>query len=309
MITRLPSLSALRAFEAVGRTGSVRAAGEELSVSPTVVSRHLQNLQSDLGVDLVEPHGRGLSLTPAGGSFHGQVAQAFDLLRQAVLHVRPAQRNSLNIWCVPGIANQRLLPRLPELQDRLPGVEIILQPTLSRPDFAHAEADAEIVYLSEPEGRPNLRVELLAQPLVLAVASPSFQARYPNVTSPLDLFGLPLVHEESTQQWERWFNQMGLQTVPPLRGPRLWHAHLAIEAARLGQGVALANRLLVQEDVTAGRLIEIVPSEARLGGYYLIAPQGRWRDPSIAILRTWLKGILRENWQTNASDASMETNS
>ena len=135
-MARLPSLSALRAFEAVGRTGSVRAAGEELSVSPTVVSRHLQNLQLDLGIDLVEPLGRGLTLTSAGEAFHGQVTQAFNLLRQAVLEVRPAQRDSLNIWCTPGIANRCLLPRLPDLQDQLKGMEIILQPTLSRPDFS-----------------------------------------------------------------------------------------------------------------------------------------------------------------------------
>ena len=44
--------------------------------------------------------------------------------------------------------------------------------------------------------------------------------------------------------------------MPPLRGPRLWHAHLAIEAARLGQGIALANRFLVEEDLTADRLVE-----------------------------------------------------
>src|SRR5690606_22280097 len=136
-------------FEAVGRTMSVRAAGEELSVSPTVISRHLQNLQLDLGVDLVEPRGRGLALTPAGEAFHARVKQAFGLLRQAVDEARPAPRDSLNIWSIPGIANRCLLPRLPELQEKLKNLEITLQPTLSRPDFTQAEADAEIVYLEE----------------------------------------------------------------------------------------------------------------------------------------------------------------
>jgi DNA-binding transcriptional LysR family regulator len=306
---RLPSLIAMRAFEAVGRTRSVRVAGEELSVSPTVVSRHLQNLQSDLGVDLVEPRGRGLSLTKAGEAFHVQVTQAFDLLRHAVRDTRPVQRDTLHIWCIPGIANRCLLPRLPELQGQLKSLEIILQPTLSRPDFTSAEADAEIVYLDELREGPNLRGEALAEPPVLAVASPSFQARYPNVTCPSDLFGLPLLHEESTEQWERWFNRMDVSAPSALRGARLWHAHLAIEAARLGQGIALANRLLVEEDLMAGRLIEIVPSEVRLGGYYLIAPQGRWRDPAIKALRTWLKDVLRDDSTTSAFDASKLTNS
>ncbi|WP_163893179.1 helix-turn-helix domain-containing protein, partial [Proteus mirabilis] len=69
---RLPSLNALRAFEAVGRTGSIKAASDELAVSPTVVSRHIRNLQLDLNVALVEAHGRGLLLTAAGEAFHAQ---------------------------------------------------------------------------------------------------------------------------------------------------------------------------------------------------------------------------------------------
>lgn len=308
-MTRLPSLSALRAFEAVGRTGSVRAAGEELSISPTVVSRHLQNLQLDLGVDLIAPLGRGVTLTSAGAAFHAQVTQAFNLLRQAVFEVRPAQRDSLNIWCIPGIANCCLLPRLPDLQEKLKGMEIILQPTLSRPDFTRAEADAEIIYLREFQPSTNVHAELLAQPRVLAVASPSFQARYPRLVQPSDLLTLPLIHEESTLQWENWFKEAGVTIDPPLRGPRLWHAHLAIEAARLGQGIALANRFLVEEDLSAGRLVEIVPSKIRLGAYYLIVPQGYWRDPSIVALRAWLKSILRDDLTIDVSDALMRPKS
>ncbi|WP_371826924.1 LysR substrate-binding domain-containing protein [Microvirga sp. VF16] len=308
-MTRLPSLSALRAFEVVGRTRSVRAAGEELAVSPTVISRHLQNLQSDIGIDLVEPHGRGLALTKSGEAFHAQLTRAFDLLRQAVHDARPIQRESLHIWCIPGIANRCLLPRLPELQRHLKTSEIILQPTLSRPDFTRAEADAEIVYIDELEEKSSVRAELLARPQVLAVASPSLRVRYPAITGPCDLLSLPLLHEESTQQWERYLRQMGLGEIPPLRGPRLWHAHLAIEAARLGQGVALANRLLVEDDLRAGRLVEVIASDVRLGGYYLIAPQGHWRDPAMKVLHTWLKSILREDGGTDASNASMLTNS
>ena len=308
-MTRLPSLSALRAFEAVGRTKSVRAAGDELSVSPTVISRHLQNLQLDLGVDLVEPRGRGLSLTPAGEAFHAQVTEAFDLLRQAVRETRPVHRDSLNIWCMPGIANLRLLPRLPELQEKLKGLEIILQPTLSRPDFSRSEADAEIVYLKEPPPERALRSELMARPRVFPVASPAFVARYPGLGKPEDLLALPLVHEESTEQWEEWLHSTGIASVPPLRGPRLWHAHLAVEAARLGQGIALANRFLVEEDLAAGRLVEAVPSDVRLGGYYLVVPAGRWRDPAVAVLRVWVKDILSEGSGTDALNASMATNS
>src|SRR3954470_18761657 len=249
---RLPSLIALRAFEAVGRTGSVRRAGDELAVSHTVVSRHLQNLQRSLGVALVRAEGRGIALTRAGQLFHGQVTQAFDIIARATTTIRPAARPTLNIWCIPGIANRRLLSRLPELTGPPRNWDINLQPTLSHPDLQRGEADAEIVY-AEAIDRPGvLMSEELVRPRVFPVASPAYLAQFPAIASLPGLAGASLIHEESTSQWELWFERAGYQEQAALRGPRLWHAHLAIDAARFGQGVALANEMLVADDVRSG---------------------------------------------------------
>ncbi|MBZ6075765.1 LysR substrate-binding domain-containing protein [Microvirga puerhi] len=290
---RLPSLTALRAFEAVGRTGSIRAAGEELAISPTVVSRHIQNLQADLGVTLVEHRGRGVVLTAVGEQYHRQIERAFDLLRRATHVAKTKSRENLTIWCIPGLATVKLLPRLPELEARLGGGNITLQPTLSRPDFSRDEADAEIVYLSDPPSNDGLRAERLANPRVFPVASPALLARFQDIQSPADLPKLPLIHEDSTAQWEIWLRRAGVADIPMLQGPRLWHAHLAIEAAKIGQGVAIANALLVEEDLRLGRLVEIVPSEVYLGSYYLIAPHDAWSSRSIQMLFDWLVYVLK----------------
>jgi LysR family transcriptional regulator, glycine cleavage system transcriptional activator len=288
---RLPSLIGLRAFEAVGRTGSIRAAGDELAVSHTVVSRHLQNLQSSLGVALIRGEGRGVTLTEAGIAFHTQISQAFDIMARATTSVRRASRPALNIWCIPGIANRRLLPRLPELTGPH-NWEVNLQPTLSHPDLARAEADAEIVYADVVESRGDLMSEALVRPRVFPVASPAYLARYPAVTCLTELATTTLIHEESTEQWERWFELAGAADLPSLRGQRLWHAHLAIEAARLGQGVALANDVLVDEDLRSGALVEVLPSSVYMEAYQLIALRERWDDPAIVALRDWLKRVL-----------------
>ncbi|WLB57632.1 LysR substrate-binding domain-containing protein [Bradyrhizobium sp. 521_C7_N1_3] len=289
MSLRLPSLNALRAFEAVGRTGSIKAASDELSVSPTVVSRHIRKLQLDLNVALVAAHGRGLLLTAAGEAFHARVTRAFDILRQANEDVRPASRRTLTIWCIPGIINQRLLARLPALMASLPNYDIALYPTLSRADFTRGEADAEIVHMNMMISRPKVRTELIAAPKIHAVASPTFRARHPVVTQASDFLNLPLIHEASTLYWEQWFENAGVTDLPMLRGPHLWHAHLTIEAARQGQGVALANALLVEEDLAAGRLVDLSPHPVSLGGYYFVAVARRWGDPELVVLRRWLK--------------------
>lgn len=99
---------------------------------------------------------------------------------------------------------------------------------------------------------------------------------------------------------------MGVANLPELRGPRLWHAHLAIEAARLGQGVALANSFLIDEDLAAGRLVEIGSSRGHLGGYYLVVPTKRQRDPEINALRGWLKSVLSSESGNDAFNAPFD---
>ncbi|MBO4221046.1 MULTISPECIES: LysR substrate-binding domain-containing protein [Bradyrhizobium] len=289
---RVPSLVALRAFEAVGRTGSMRAAGDELAVSHTVVSRHIQNLQESLGVTLVRAQGRGVMLTERGSFLYEQLSQAFDIIARATVAVRPPSRTTLNIWCIPGIANRRLLQRLPELTGPPNRWEVNLQPTLSHPDLSRGEADAEIVYADVITTHLDLASEPLIRPRVFPVASPSYLARHPAITSLTDLASIALIHEESTEQWERWFRLAGLVDLPQLGGQRLWHAHLAIEAARLGQGVAIANDVLVEDDLRTGALVELLSTSVYMGTYQLVALKERWRDPAIVALRNWLQNVL-----------------
>lgn len=289
--SRLPPLVALRAFDAVGRRQSIRTAGDELTVSHTVVSRHLRNLEEWLGVKLIEARGRGVVLTAEGTRYHEQIGRAFEAIARATADLRPAAQRKLVIWCFPGLANRRLLVHLPELEALLPEWEIFLHPTLARCDLVGGEAHAEVIYTDRSENSEGVNTELLARPRVFPVASPTFMARYPGIETIGDLLRLPLIHEESTDQWERWFGLAGMSALPSLSGPRLWHAHLAIEAARLGQGVALANDLLVEEDLKTGALIEVVPSNIRFWGYYLRAPAERWNEPHMVALRGWLQGF------------------
>jgi DNA-binding transcriptional LysR family regulator len=103
------------------------------------------------------------------------------------------------------------------------------------------------------------------------------------------------------------FRAHGRGNLPEVRGPRLWHAHLAIEAARLGQGVALANSFLIEEDIAAGRLVENGSSRGYLGGYYLLVPTKRRWDPQITALRGWLKSVLSSEGGNDAFNAPFDS--
>ncbi|WP_209777775.1 LysR substrate-binding domain-containing protein [Azospirillum agricola] len=294
MARRLPPLLALRAFDVFARLGTVRAAADELAVSHTVVSRHIQNLEQSVGVKLVAKSGRGLSLTREGTRFAAQMRRAFDLIAEASNELRNGGIEAVHICCLAGLASRRLLGRLPELEAAMAGREVILQPTSARPDFSRGEADAEIMYLEDGAASvaEGLRAEMFAKPRILAIASPEFKARYPDVRTPADLVGLPLIHEQSTGMWEAWLEEAGVGDLPRLRGPRLWQAHLTIEAARLGRGVALVSDLLVIDNLASGELVEMVGSDVTIGGYYFIAPAQKWNTPVIAAIRQWLREVF-----------------
>jgi LysR family transcriptional regulator, glycine cleavage system transcriptional activator len=290
----LPPLVALRAFEAVGSTGSMRMAAEALSVSPTVISRHLDNLEKRLGVRLVAPKGRSVALTEVGARFHAQISRAFDLIADATRELAKPAKTALRLWCWPGLAVARLMPRLPALEARLPDHAIHLQPTLARPDLRRGEADAEIYYRTTEEPLRAGVVEIeLARPRVMPVAGATLVGRQTRSREDLELlFELPWIHELSGDEWRAWLEAAGLpidmRAHQRLEGVRLWHAHLAIGAAQLGHGVALANELLVQNDLLEGRLVEIGRTDVRLGTYVLAMPAGMEDEPAMRALADWL---------------------
>ena len=284
---RLPPLSAVRAFEAVGRLASMRRAAADLGVCHTVVSRHVRNLETWLGVRLVESGPRGVALTDAGRLYHRTVAGAFDAIAAVTAELRPAAaRGHLRLWCVPGLAARWLAPRLADLQAALPGVEIVLRATTERPDLARSEADVEIRFGDAPIG--GGRGELLERSRLFPVASPAWVGAAPAITTAADLEGVTLIHEESRDQWRRWFERCGHRPRGDLAGPRLWYASSALDAAVAGQGVALATRLQAADDIVAGRLVELLATDVELGGYWLAASETRWDEPLLGRFRAWL---------------------
>ncbi len=288
----LPSPVSLRAFEALGRLGSVRAAGDELAVSHTVISKHLRHLQETLGVVLMAQQGRRLVLTEDGRRYHQDIASAFAQMRRATRALRAKRPSKLNIWCTPGIVGNRLLSRLPELTGPPRDWDINLQPTLARPDLAGGEADALITYAEGQERDERIQVEELVRPRVFPVASPAFLAGRAQMSIE-DIAHSALIHEESTEQWANWLALAGLREIPSLHGQQLWHAHIAIEGARLGQGIAIANDKLVEDELRSGALVEVGSSNIYMGSYRLLALRKRWTEPTISVLRQWLREAFR----------------
>ncbi len=89
MPDHLPSLSALRAFEAAARTGSFSAAARELNVTHPAIAAQVRALEADLGQPLAYRAGRGVALTDEGAELARALSDGFGMIGAAVAALRP----------------------------------------------------------------------------------------------------------------------------------------------------------------------------------------------------------------------------
>ena len=118
---RLPPLNAVRAFDAVARLGSVRAAADELAVTPAAVSQQLRVLEAHLGLALTQRQGRGLTLTDSGRTWHGEIARHLRAIALAAERVRPGRR-VVQVTVVQSFGSRWLMPRLTKFTAREPEI-------------------------------------------------------------------------------------------------------------------------------------------------------------------------------------------
>lgn len=127
MASSLPSLNALRAFEAAGRHLSFSRAAEELHVTPAAVGHQVKVLEHDLGVVLFHRLNRSLRLTPAGQSLLPGLSEVFYRVAEVVETFRRRDANRpLTVSMPPSFGAAWLMPRLERFRTRHPDIDVRL---------------------------------------------------------------------------------------------------------------------------------------------------------------------------------------
>ena len=282
--SRLPSLSALRAFCAFVQTGSVVEAGAALNVSHAAISQQLRSLEAHLGTPLFDRSSRALVLTFEGRSLARALEDGFGRVAAGVeaLNATDAQR-PLNVGCTPTFAAAWLMPRLAGFQADHPGIDMILSPSPVLTDPSPGTIDVAIRYGTG--GWAGLDSEpLLPSPVVVVGAPSLFKGNLPN--EPRDLIAYPWLEELGTTETTSWLASQGLAEERVLSRTQV-PGNLMIDGARRGNGIAVTTRIAVAEDLGAGRLI-CVFEERRDAGYHLVTKPGVQRAPLKAFLR-WIR--------------------
>lgn len=249
---QLPPLSALRAFDATARLGSVTRAAEELGRTHGAVSRQLRSLQDHLGAPLFDKAGAGLRLNAEGLALHRVVAEALDRLEQGWRRVRDEARGpSVHVACSATFATRWLAPRLAGFYAAHPEVRVRLSMTSAR---EMRDEGADLVIAWDWRGFPpadQARAIPLAQVAFGPVCAPGY---------PLDAIlgreiAVPcrIAHDHTSSAWDQWAAATG-RAVTGASELSFPHTHLCIEAAIAGLGVALVERRLIEAELADGRL-------------------------------------------------------
>jgi LysR family transcriptional regulator, glycine cleavage system transcriptional activator len=285
---RLPSLKALRAFEAAARHGSFSAAAGELSVTHAAISHQIRALEDDLGAQLFHRTGRHVELNERGQKLFPALTAAFDQMSEAWAQAGAKDSAALTVSVEPSFAARWLVLRLGKFNRAHPEIELRLLPSAEVVDFSREDVDIGVRY--GLGGWPDVVSEKLFEATVYPVCAPSLIDPRKPIRKPEDLKAYPLLHEETMQHWLNWLEQAGVKHPRwAAKGPLFIEASLALQAAASGQGVALANDTLAMADLAEGRLVRLfdieMPDEE---GYWLVYPEGP-RKPKVDAFRNWIR--------------------
>lgn len=289
MRRKIPSTGALCAFESAARHQSFTKAADELAVTQSAICRQIGTLEDFLGVKLFRRSRRGVALTEAGVAYSRRVvARLNDFERDTLeLMARGGQGATLELAVVPTFATKWLLPRLPMFHEAHPDITVNLT-SQTRPFlFEGTEFDAAIH--AGPgiwPGTDGLR--LMGETLV-AVCSPALlTARGALKRNDWKRYTL-LQQSTRPYAWREWFASQDMEVEGDMAGPRLELFSMVAEAAKQGMGIALMPRLLVEDELKSGALVQVSSHEHPSSrSYYLIFPEEKAENAALGRFRDWV---------------------
>jgi LysR family glycine cleavage system transcriptional activator len=295
MPRRLPPLNALKAFEAAARHESFTRAAEELCVTQGAVSHQVKALEAELGLKLFNRQRQRIIITEAGRSYLEVVRDALD--RIAAGTERLLQRQSagaLTISTSPNFAAKWLVHRLGRFAQAHPGIELRISASLHHVDFAREDVD---VAVRHGDGQASgLNVTRLCAEELTPVCSPKLLTGQNSLRDPANVSRHTLLHLGDRNDWKKWLDAAGIDTVDLSRGPVLDQASMVLDAAVDGQGIALARTALAAWDLIGGRLVR--PFELSLPvpyAYWIVCPKATANLPKIVLFREWLLAEASED--------------
>ncbi len=282
MPRKTPPFNALYTFVVTAKHLNLTHAAKELFVTQGAVSRQIATLEEYLGYRVFQRHARGLSLTQDGKALLPEVQKSFATLIDVA---KPYDETHGEIRLkAPTCSMRWLVPNLMTLQESHPNINVSLTTTTDHHvNFNVEDFDAAVIYSTTPIDQPNC-IKLFDEAITPVIATHLF--------SPGDSFDWQrwtFLHPTKNQtDWLLWLDKSGNNNVVMKKNQYFDTMDLAISAAIQGFGVAMADALLVEEDIKMNRLIQPFKEAVKTGAsYYLIYKPGTETRPSLSEFIKW----------------------
>ncbi len=289
--------TAMSVFVEVAKAGGFAEAARKLGISTTAVSRHVADLESELGVSLLRRTTRHVSLTDAGARYLPRAAAVLEevaSLNAEISSSDAAPRGRLRITAPPAIGNDWIAELAVDFVEAYPEIELELDLTERIVDLVEEGYDAAIRSGDLPDS--SLIAHRIVEIRYVLCASPAYLAEHGTPKTPDDLAAHRSVYWCGGSSSSKWpLSHNGTRIGAPMH-PRLQVSHFASlqESARRGLGLAVLPLITVHEDLEAGRLVHVLPDcEADHGMLSLVRPPTPFEPPKLRVFIDFITAALR----------------
>lgn len=289
----IPSLSALRAFEAAARCGSYSAAARELNVTHAAIAQHVRTLEAHLGQPLMERQGRGVVAVGAGQQLARDLATGFAEIAAGVRAAAARKADGpVSLTTTQSFAENWLMPRIAAFWSAHPGVAVSITADNKVIDLRRSPHHLAIRY--GRGGWPGLVEARLTEARRVIVGAPAVVAPLNGLGADTQdgrhaLASLPWLVNSDGGEFFAWLRARAMDP-DALHIAELATNALVLAACRAGAGLSVQPYAVVEADLEAGRLVEVPAQRETDLAYFVLHPPGPLPDPARMFLR-WLRSV------------------
>lgn len=292
---RLPSTKDLRAFELAAKLGSIKAAADQLCLTPSALSRRIQGLENELGRPLFVRDARGVTLTEVGREYAERLRRIFEDLEQATESVRAHCRQRLKVTAPSGIVSA-ILPNLQSFEQNLPDVELELHSWSGQRPVGSELLDVDIAFSwGEANWEGWISRNITPRSHITPLCA-THLLREGGLMSAEEIAEHPWIISTSfAEAWECWYGAMGLPFPKPSRIIRVNNGQMATEAAIHARGLVMGIGFAGKPSLSVlfGHLANAHAFHAMIPGLGYHMHVRQYRDnPAIEHFSRWFFGAV-----------------
>ena len=295
-------LQQLASFVVVVNAGSFVGAADALGLSKAAVSRHVADLETQLGVRLLHRTTRRLSLTDEGQRFHARATELLDDASELETETSSSSGEAVGVLRINAplsFGNLQLAPLWPAFLDANP--RVVLDVTLNDRVVDLVEEGCDVAIRITNLRSSQLVSRRLAATRIVLCASPAYLAEHGAPSHPRELAGHQVVSYAYWSGGNDWRFD-GPDGEARVRVQPRMHTNSGDTcriAALQGEGVILQPDFIVGEDLRRGDLVELMPEyrSIELGIHAVYASRKHLPMKTRRLVDFLVEAFARPGWQ------------